>query len=75
MKIIIFLSENFHFFGVKFSVYLNRHVFVMQMSKYNKTETEPGHSISYKIAYAPSEDSDQPMHPRSLIRIIAGHYG
>ena len=25
-----FLSENFHFYGVKFSVYLNRHVFVMK---------------------------------------------
>ena len=25
----VFLSENFHFLEVKFSVYLNRHVFVM----------------------------------------------
>ena len=25
----IFLSENFHFLVVKFSIYLNRHVFVM----------------------------------------------
>ena len=25
-----FLSENFHFLVVKFSVYLNRHVFVME---------------------------------------------
>ena len=24
-----FLSENFHFLVIKFSVYLNRHVFVM----------------------------------------------
>ena len=28
---------------------------------------EPGPSISYKIAYAPSEDSDQSANPRSLI--------
>ena len=28
----IFLSENFHFLVVKFSVYLNRHVFVMLMT-------------------------------------------
>ena len=28
-----FLSENFHFLVVKFSVYLNRHVFVMGMNK------------------------------------------
>ena len=27
-----FLSENFHFLVVKFSVYLNRHVFVMKGS-------------------------------------------
>ena len=25
----VFSAENFHFFVVKFSVYLNRHVFVM----------------------------------------------
>ena len=25
-----FLSENFHFLEVKFSIYLNRHVFVMR---------------------------------------------
>ena len=24
-----FLSENFQFWGVKFSIYLNRHVFIM----------------------------------------------
>ena len=28
----IFLSENFHFLVVKFSVYLNRRVFVMLLS-------------------------------------------
>ena len=28
--------------------------------------SEPGQSISYKITYAPSEDSDQPAHQRSL---------
>ena len=27
----IFLSENFHFLVLKFSVYLNRHVFVMNI--------------------------------------------
>ena len=30
MKNIRFFSENFHFFGGKCSVYLNRHIFVMQ---------------------------------------------
>ena len=28
-----FLSENFHFLEVKFSIYLNRHVFVMDITK------------------------------------------
>ena len=27
----IFISENFHFLVIKFSVYLNRHVFVMRI--------------------------------------------
>ena len=31
-KILEFLSENFQFLVVKFSVYLNRHVFVMDAS-------------------------------------------
>ena len=31
------------------------------------------HSIFYKIECAPSEDSDQPAHPRSLIRVFTGH--
>ena len=35
-------------------------------------KTEPGHSISYNIACAPSEDSDQPAHPRRLIRVFTG---
>ena len=30
---IFFLSENFHFLVVKFSVYLNKHVFVMGINK------------------------------------------
>ena len=34
---------------------------------------EPGHIISYKIASAPSEDSYQPAHPRSLIRVFTRH--
>ena len=29
MKNIGFLFENFHFLEVKFSIYLNRHVFIM----------------------------------------------
>ena len=36
--------------------------------------SEPGNSISYKIISPPREDSDQPAHPRSLIRDFAGHF-
>ena len=31
----------------------------------------PAHDKTYKIACAPSEDSDQPGHPPSLIRVFA----
>ena len=31
----------------------------------------PVHSSSYEIVCAPIEDSDQPAHPRSLIRVFA----
>ena len=33
--------------------------------------TEPPHDKTSKMAYAPSEDSDQPGHPPSLIRVFA----
>ena len=36
-------------------------------------KNEPGHSISCKTACAPSEDWDQPAHPRSLIRVFTWH--
>ena len=39
--------------------------------RYFVNKFEPGHSIFHKIAFAPSEDSDQPAHPRSLIRVTA----
>ena len=42
--------------------------FPMEAQKY-----EPGHSISYKTACAPSENLDQPAHPCSLIRVFAVH--
>ena len=51
------LSENFQFLMVKFSIYLNRHVFVM--IKILRKITEPGYSIFYNKACAPSEKSGQ----------------
>ena len=35
--------------------------------------TKPQHDKTNKMAYAPSEDSDQPGHPPSLIRVFAVH--
>ena len=32
---------------------------------------EPAHDKTYKMGFAPSEDSDQPVHPSSLIRVFA----
>ena len=32
---------------------------------------EPPHDKSNKMTFAPSEDSDQPGHPPSLIRVFA----
>ena len=34
---------------------------------------EPVHDKSNKMACAPSDDSDQPGHPPSLIRVFPGH--
>ena len=43
----------------------------------HKTETEkrnePEHNKTYKMACVPSEDSDQPGHLPSLIRVFAVH--
>ena len=35
---------------------------------------EPEYSISYKIECDPSEDTDKPVHTRSLITVFTGHY-
>ena len=49
-----FLSENFHFLVVKFSVYLNRHIFVMTVSfvtqEFSATETE-NNSTDLRLFY------------------------
>ena len=40
-------------------------------STQTKETNEPAHDKTYKMACAPSEDSDQPGHPPSLIRVLA----
>ena len=37
----------------------------------SRIKCEPAHDKTYKMACAPSEDSDQPGHPPSLIRVFA----
>ena len=61
----IFLSENFPFPVVKFSIYLNRRVFVMTLDELHTVE--PQRQITYLFICAPCEDSFQPAHSRSLI--------
>ena len=55
MKNISFLSENFQFLEVKFSIYLNRRVFVMRSYKSNKfTHKKMDHawsSVYTKLPY------------------------
>ena len=40
-----FLSDNYQFFAVKFSIYLNRHVFVMKSQKFGN-ETHDAHVLA-----------------------------
>ena len=39
--------------------------------KLSRCSIEPGSSIPYKTAYAPSEDADQPAHPHRMIKVFA----
>ena len=41
------------------------------MREYSDDIIEPAHDKTYKMACAPSEDSDQPGRPPSLIRVFA----
>ena len=52
----IFLSENFRFLVVKFSLYLNRHVFIMHLNYRNN------HKLGDRQAWANSVDPDQIPH-------------
>ena len=39
--------------------------------RYKSAANEPPHDKTNKMACAPSEDSDQPGHPSSLVRVFA----
>ena len=45
-------------------------VFISKESLLPNIVFEQGHNIPYQIVYAPSQDADQPAHPRSLIRVF-----
>ena len=48
----IFLSENFQFLEVKFSIYLNRRVFVMTRNDYNKKKKHLCFiDLNFKVVY------------------------
>ena len=45
-----FLSENFHSLVVKFSVYLNRHVFIMKLTIFIYISKKIGFDVSCKLS-------------------------
>ena len=45
----------------------------LAMIRFLQYEKELGHNITYKNAYAPSDDSAWPVHPRNLTRVFAVH--
>ena len=74
-----FVPENFRFFVVKFSIYLNRRVFIMIIPNvwYTRTfcllpylpQNEPAHDKINNKTCITSKDSDQPVHPPSIARV------
>ena len=65
--------------AVKFSMYLNRRVFIMQASQsliqvlnvaelVSEMSTEPQHEKTYFLTCAPNKDSNQPVHPDHCLR-------
>ena len=46
--------------------------FFFFFARQRRSKFEPGHSISETIACAPSKDTDQSVHLRSLKRVFAG---
>ena len=58
-------------FGESFVVVRTLFPVVQSASKTKLSVFEPLHDKTSKMAYAPSEDSDQPGHPPSLIRVFA----
>ena len=54
------------FVNVKQLIYENDSLFM-------RAKNEPKHNKTNKMTFAPSEDSDQPVHPHRLIRVFTVH--
>ena len=50
---------------------LNVHNAIFMLNSFVVHYTEPSHYKTNKMACVPSEDSDQPGHPPSLIKVFA----
>ena len=61
-----------HIFGYSLEAFLMRNHNICFHGKRRET-FEPAHDKTYKMACAPSKDSDQPGHLPSLIRLFAVH--
>ena len=74
-KIAEFLSENFQFLAVKFSIYLNWHVFVMLNSGWitRKCLMDICEQRSHRLSCA-SAHSDQSVCGTSVYPILSSHY-
>ena len=55
----VFLSENFQFLEMKFSIYLNRRVFVMFYSETNQIILCAQYVLLLTTLYVDNEDPDQ----------------
>ena len=76
-----FLSENFQFLEMKFSIYLHRRIFVMESSWSVHTIINVGNAVpqfifepaqdkTYNKTCVTRKDSDQPVHPPSTAKIL-----
>ena len=63
--------RTFYFFGITLNHDCNVYMDPMGGGGDEKSPKEPPHYKTNKMACAPSEDSDQPGHPPSLIRVFA----
>ena len=73
MKISDFLSENFHFLVVKFSVYLNRLVFAMLVKHHSETyikkHCDESNERAQLLSHARTQENNKQDHDESTTDI------